>query len=181
MCSNPPLRRSIPLLRNHKWEERLFPFKEMSLPNKVLLNSTTSAPSTSIRYVPPPYTELADDKLDFLVNNAGFSSNWKVQTKMVSQLPQHVCCRSDDQDDVENLEEKLWSIDEYVNQPYKLMDSVDFANMTAIHVAGPYLVSLYSSPIDQTDQAVGGQMHSLIQEIERSLHCQYYLPWSILP
>jgi NAD(P)-dependent dehydrogenase (short-subunit alcohol dehydrogenase family) len=28
--------------------------------------------------------KLVDDKLDFLVNNAGFSSNWKVQTKMVS-------------------------------------------------------------------------------------------------
>jgi NAD(P)-dependent dehydrogenase (short-subunit alcohol dehydrogenase family) len=36
------------------------------------------------------YMELADDKLDFLVNNAGFSSNWKVQTKMVSQLPHPV-------------------------------------------------------------------------------------------
>jgi hypothetical protein len=59
-------------------------------------------------------------------------------------------------------------------------DSIDFANMTAIHVAGPYLVSLYSSPIDQTDQAVGGQMHPPIQEIERSLHRQHYLPRSIL-
>jgi hypothetical protein len=29
MYSSLPLRRSIPLLRNHKWEERLFPFKEM--------------------------------------------------------------------------------------------------------------------------------------------------------
>jgi hypothetical protein len=86
MCSSLPLRRSIPLLRNLKWVERLSPFKEMSLPSKVSSNSTTTAPSTSIRYVPLPYIELADDKLDFLVNNAGFSSNWKVQTKMVSQL-----------------------------------------------------------------------------------------------
>jgi hypothetical protein len=29
--------------------------------------------------------------------------------------------KADDQDDIENLEEKLWSIDEYVIQPYKLM------------------------------------------------------------
>lgn len=34
----------------------------------------------------PLYMELAHGKLDFLVNNAGFSSNWKVQTKMVSLL-----------------------------------------------------------------------------------------------
>jgi hypothetical protein len=29
MYSNPPLKRSIPLLRNLKWVERLYPFKEM--------------------------------------------------------------------------------------------------------------------------------------------------------
>jgi hypothetical protein len=29
--------------------------------------------------------------------------------------------KADDQDDIENLEEKLWSIDEYVIQAYKLM------------------------------------------------------------
>jgi len=101
------------LLRNLKWVERLFPFKEMSLPSKVLSSSMTSAPSILIRYVLPHYTEPADDKLDFLVNNAGISSNWKVQTKMVSQLPP-VNHRADDQDDIENLEEKLWSIEEYV-------------------------------------------------------------------
>jgi len=41
---------------------------------------------------------------------------------MVSQLVNADHCRADDQDDVENLEEKLWSIDEYVTQtPSKLM------------------------------------------------------------
>jgi hypothetical protein len=120
MYSSLPLRILTPLLRNLKWVERLFPFKEMWLPSKVSSSSTTAAPSTSIRYVSLPYIELADDKLDFLVNNAGFSSNWKVQTKMVRQQARPAGCRADDQDDIENLEEKLWSIDEYVNQPYKL-------------------------------------------------------------
>jgi hypothetical protein len=116
MYSSPPLRRLIQPPRNLKWVERLFPFKEMLPPSKVLLSSTTSVPNISIRYVPPSYRKLAEDKLDFLVNNAGFSSNWKVQTKMVSQLARPVHCRADDQDDIENLEEKLWSIDEYVAQ-----------------------------------------------------------------
>jgi len=120
--SSLPLRRSIPLPENLKWVERLFPFKGMLLPSKVLLSSMRSVPSISIRYVLPRCERLADDKLDFLVNNAGFSSNWKVQTKMVSQLVNADHCRADDQDDVENLEEKLWSIDEYVTQtPSKLM------------------------------------------------------------
>jgi hypothetical protein len=53
--------------------------------------------------------------------------------------------------------------------------------MTAIHVAGPYLVSLSSSHNHQTDKAVGGQMHPPLQEIERSIHRQHYLPRSLLP
>lgn len=32
---------------------------------------------------------LTRAQLDFLVNNAGFSSNWKVQTKMVGSVPIH--------------------------------------------------------------------------------------------
>jgi hypothetical protein len=117
MYSSPPPRRLIPLLRNLKWVERLSPFREMWLPSKVSSSSTTSVPSILIRYVPPPYRKLAEDKLDFLVNNAGFSSNWKVQTKMVSQLAGPRYSRADNQDDIENLEEKLWSIDEYATQP----------------------------------------------------------------
>jgi len=48
---------------------------------------------------------------------------------------------ANDQDDIANLQEKLWSIDEYVSEIQQLTTSADFANMTAIHVAGPYLVS----------------------------------------
>ncbi|RSH93294.1 hypothetical protein EHS25_007648 [Saitozyma podzolica] len=60
-------------------------------------------------------------KLDFLVNNAGFSSNWKVTTSLA---------------DVEHLEEKLWSIDD-----------IDWVNMTAVHVAGPYYLAVKFIPL----------------------------------
>ncbi|GFZ49607.1 hypothetical protein JCM24511_07008 [Saitozyma sp. JCM 24511] len=60
-------------------------------------------------------------KLDFLVNNAGFSSNWKVTTSLA---------------DMEHLEEKLWSIDD-----------IDWSNMTAVHVAGPYYLAVKFIPL----------------------------------
>ncbi|ORY34751.1 hypothetical protein BCR39DRAFT_125853 [Naematelia encephala] len=63
------------------------------------------------------------DKLDYLVNNAGFSSNWKDQSPITDPL---------------TLAKKLFSIDD-----------VDFANMTAIHVAGPYLLGVKFIPLFQ--------------------------------
>ncbi|WVQ79212.1 hypothetical protein IAT38_001308 [Cryptococcus sp. DSM 104549] len=62
------------------------------------------------------------DKLDYLVNNAGFSANWRKQCK--------------DLNDPVGLEEQLWSIE----------DS-DFANMTAVHCAGPYFMAVKCIPL----------------------------------
>ncbi|OWZ76967.1 hypothetical protein C365_04224 [Cryptococcus neoformans Bt85] len=62
------------------------------------------------------------DRLDYLVNNAGFSANWR------KQCP--------DLNDPIGVEEQLWSIE----------DS-DFANMTAIHCAGPYFLAVKCIPL----------------------------------
>ncbi|WVF68491.1 hypothetical protein IAT40_003258 [Kwoniella sp. CBS 6097] len=62
------------------------------------------------------------EKLDYLVNNAGFSANWRTVAP--------------DLNDPQELEKMLWSIE----------DS-DFANMTAIHVAGPYLLAVKCIPL----------------------------------
>nr|ODN91637.1 hypothetical protein L204_05624 [Cryptococcus depauperatus CBS 7855] len=62
------------------------------------------------------------DKLDYLVNNAGFSANWRKQCS--------------DLNDPVGLEEQLWSIE----------DS-DFANMTAVHCAGPYFMAVKFIPL----------------------------------
>ncbi|XAO26173.1 hypothetical protein I312_105007 [Cryptococcus bacillisporus CA1280] len=59
------------------------------------------------------------DRPDYLVNNAVFSANWRKQCPYLN--------------DPVGLEEQLWSIE----------DS-DFANMTAIHCAGPYFLGVKS-------------------------------------
>jgi len=61
------------------------------------------------------------DKLDYLVNNAGFSSNWKVQGDWNNEA---------------ELEAKLWSIED-----------VDWNNMTGIHVGGPYYLGVKFIPL----------------------------------
>ncbi|ODN98112.1 hypothetical protein I350_07754 [Cryptococcus amylolentus CBS 6273] len=67
------------------------------------------------------------DKLDYLVNNAGFSANWR---KMASDL-----------NDPKELAEQLWSIED-----------CDFANMTAIHTAGPYFMAVKFLPLFQKSE-----------------------------
>ncbi|WWC73715.1 uncharacterized protein I206_107687 [Kwoniella pini CBS 10737] len=62
------------------------------------------------------------DRLDYLVNNAGYSGGWRVS--------------SNGNHDHEGLEKMLWSIED-----------LDFANMTAIHVAGPYLLAVKFIPL----------------------------------
>lgn len=79
----------------------------------------------------------ADFELDVLVNNAGFSSNWKDTSSLA---------------DVENLEKKLWSIEEYVLPFAHAEDSSDWANMTAIHVAGPYYLAIRGIPFFKKSQ-----------------------------
>ncbi|KAI9638934.1 uncharacterized protein MKK02DRAFT_35820 [Dioszegia hungarica] len=66
------------------------------------------------------------DQLDVLINNAGYSSGWKDNSSLA---------------DAETLETKLWSID----------DS-DWANMTAIHVAGPYYLAIRAIPFFKKSQ-----------------------------
>ncbi|KAK4688548.1 hypothetical protein P7C73_g1576, partial [Tremellales sp. Uapishka_1] len=62
------------------------------------------------------------DALDLLVNNAGFSNNWRVQAPWSDPTPE--------------LEAKLWSIEDG-----------DFAAMTGIHVAAPYFLAIKFLPM----------------------------------
>ncbi|RXK36393.1 hypothetical protein M231_06359 [Tremella mesenterica] len=88
------------------------------------------------------------DRLDVLINNAGFSSNWKVPSKM---------------DDVEQLQQKLWSIDD-----------VDYANMTAVHVAGPYFMGVKFIPMFQkSDNPVIINITSLAAEFMNREVCEF--------
>lgn len=61
------------------------------------------------------------DRLDFLVANAGFSSNWRDTSSLA---------------DPDTLEKKLWSVED-----------TDFANMTSIHVSSPYFLSAKFIPL----------------------------------
>ncbi|OCF62206.1 hypothetical protein L486_01873 [Kwoniella mangroviensis CBS 10435] len=89
------------------------------------------------------------DKLDCLVNNAGFSANWRVY--------------SDDLNDPTKLEKMLWSIED-----------VDFANMTAIHVSGPYLLAVKFIPLFQkSDDACVTNITSLASHFLNRACCEF--------
>ncbi|ORX37732.1 hypothetical protein BD324DRAFT_623064 [Kockovaella imperatae] len=66
------------------------------------------------------------DKLDFLVNNAGFSANWKDVSPM---------------GDAATLPAKLMTIDD-----------VDWANMSLVHCAGPYYLTVQFIPYFQKSE-----------------------------
>ncbi|WWC65800.1 uncharacterized protein I303_108422 [Kwoniella dejecticola CBS 10117] len=89
------------------------------------------------------------DRLDYLVNNAGYSANWRVY--------------SSDLNDPVGLEKMLWSIED-----------VDFANMTAIHVAGPYLLAVKFIPLFKNSKdACVTNITSLASHFLNRAVCEY--------
>ncbi|KIR27645.1 hypothetical protein I309_03568 [Cryptococcus deuterogattii LA55] len=100
------------------------------------------------------YEKIANltDRLDYLVNNAGFSTNWRKQ-----------CPNLVDINDPVGLEEQLWSIE----------DS-DFANMTAIHCAGPDFVAVKCIPLfKNSDNPSVCNITSLAAHLFNRAVCEY--------